>query len=171
MQLIIECFDHVQTSFFSPNLAEKFTITCNLQRIHLTRFAMHAVWWSLTWCILLRIGGISLPPLLSRWQQLSLSILDELHEANVMVNIKQGPTPTCTSHTSNVPCVHMNTPAMITNYIKTPKVHIPTLPWRSIQHVCKFKNRDCIPTPTPTPPHMTHQQRTMCTHEHTSSVP
>ena len=74
--------------FFSPNLAEKFTITCNLQRIHFTRFAMHAVWWSLTWCILLRIGGISLPPLLSRWQQLSLSILDELHEANVMVNIK-----------------------------------------------------------------------------------
>jgi len=74
--------------FFSPNLAEKSTITCNLQRIHLTRFAMNAVWWSLTLCIVLRIGGISLPPLLSRWQQLSLSILDELHEANLMFNIK-----------------------------------------------------------------------------------
>ena len=74
--------------FFSPNLAEKSTFTCNLQRIHLTRFAMHAVWWSLTWCIPLRIGGRSLPPLLSRWQQLSLSILDELHEANVMFTIK-----------------------------------------------------------------------------------
>ena len=73
---------------FLPNLAEKSTITCNLLRIHLTRFAIHAVWWSLTWCILLRIGGISLPPLLSRWQQLSLSILDELHEANVMFTIK-----------------------------------------------------------------------------------
>jgi hypothetical protein len=73
--------------FFSPNLAEKSTITCNLQRFHLTRFAMNAVWWSLTLCILLRIGGISLPPLLSRWQQLSLPILDELHEANLMFNI------------------------------------------------------------------------------------
>ena len=31
---------------------------------------------------------MSLPPLLSRWQQLSLSILDELHEANLMFNIK-----------------------------------------------------------------------------------
>ena len=163
--------------FFSPNLAEKFTITCNLQRIHLTRLAMHAVWWSLTWCILLRIGGISL-----------------YHD-----------------------------------YIKKTKVHTPTLPWRSIQHVCNFQKSDCIPAPTPPQPahdtpatyhvytwthqqrtmitlknrkfthqrcrgvaysmcatsrkviasppqphpnlHMTHQQRTMCTHEHTSSVP
>ena len=31
---------------------------------------------------------MSLPPLLSRWQQLSLSILDELHQANLMFNIK-----------------------------------------------------------------------------------
>ena len=38
--------------------------------------------------LVLRIGGISLPPLLSRCQQLSLSTLDELHEANVMFNIK-----------------------------------------------------------------------------------
>ena len=59
MQMIIECFDYVQTWFFSPNLAEKSTITCNLQRFHLTRFAMNAVWWSLTSCIVLRIGGQS----------------------------------------------------------------------------------------------------------------
>ena len=30
--------------------------------------------------------------------------------------MKQGPTPTCTSHTSNVPCVHMNTPAAYHDY-------------------------------------------------------
>lgn len=81
----MECFDNVQ-----PLLQRNFqsTITCNLQRIHLTPLAMNALWWSLTWCILLRIGGMSLPPLLSRWQQLSLSILDELHQANLMFNIK-----------------------------------------------------------------------------------
>ena len=28
------------------------------------------------------------------------------------------------------------------------------LPWRSIHHVCNFQRRDCIPTPTPPPPHM-----------------
>ena len=57
---------------------------------------------------------------------------------------------------------------------KKPKVHTPTLPWRSIQHVWNFQKRDCIPTPTPPQPAhdtpatyrvytWTHQQRTMNT--------
>ena len=70
----------------------------------------------------------------------------------------------CThEHTSSVPCLH-----------KKPKVHTPTLPRRSIQHVCNFQKRGCIPTPTPPQPahdtpatyHVytwTHQQRTMFT--------
>ena len=51
--------------------------------------------------------------------------------------------PCADEHSSSVPCVH-----------KKPKVHTPMLPWRNIHHVCNFQKRDCIPTPTPPPPHM-----------------
>ena len=44
-------------------------------------FAMNALWWSLSLCIVLRIAAIPFPPLLLRWPQLSLSVLDDLHEA------------------------------------------------------------------------------------------
>ena len=77
-----------------------------------------------------------------------------------------------TWHTSNVPCVDMNAWAAYHVYIKNRKFthpipkhlkrntfahdtpaeyHVytwtPTLPWRSIHHVCNFQKRDCIPTP------------------------
>ena len=89
----------------------------------------------------------------------------------------------CThEHTSSVPCVHINTPAAYHVYTWTPTLTHPTPP-HPTYHVYTSTHQQCTMCTHEhqrwhTPPHptyhvytSTHQQRTMCTHEHTSSAP
>ena len=104
------------------------------------------------------------------------------------------PTPRtmCThQHTSSAPCVHMNTPAAHHVYTSTHQQRTMCTHQHTSSVPCVHMNTN-VDTPHPTPPHptpphvpcvhintpaayhvytWTHQQRTMCTHQHTSSVP
>ena len=176
--------------FFSPNLAEKSTITCNLQCFHLTRFAYI---YRQTWSIHTYIY-ISHTPEVNRKSQTERRHMARRNTLNAIKMRKRWTIKhdtaiawyVCTWHTSSVPCVHMNTSAAY-------HVHTSTHQQRTMcthQHTssvpCVHMNTN-VDTPHPTPPHVpcvhintpaayhvytwTHQQRTMCTHQHTSSVP
>ena len=179
---------------FLPNLAEKSTITCNLQRFHLTRFAyIYRQTWSIHTYIYIYITY-------TRSKQKE-SDRKETHGKKKYIEPNQdeetmdnqtwymNPTPRtmCThQHTSSVPCVHMNTPAAHHVYTSTHQQRTMCTHQHTSSVPCVHMNTN-VDTPHPTPPHVpcvhintpaayhvytwTHQQRTMCTHEHISSVP
>ena len=152
--------------FFSPNLAEKSTITCNLQRFHLTRFAYI---YRQTWSIHTYIY-ISHTPEVNRKSQTERRHMARRNTLNPIKMRKRWTIKhdtaiawyVCTWHTSSVPCVHMNTPAAYHVYTS---IH-------QQRTMCTHEHTSsvpCVHINTPAAYHVytsTHQQRTMCTHEH-----
>ena len=99
------------------------------------------------------------------WQCPNVSFFRQIWRKN-----QQSPVNYSVSIWHDLPCMLFDVPCLH----KKPKVHTPTLPRRSIQHVSNFQKPECIPTPTPPQPAhdtpatyhaytWTHQQRTMFT--------
>ena len=167
---------------FLPNLAEKSTITCNLQRFHLTRFAYI---YRQTWSIHTYIY-ISHTPEVNRKSQTERRHMARRNTLNPIKMRKRWTIKHGTWTPPHVPCVHINTPAAYHVYTWTHQQrtmcthqHTSSVPCVHINTPAAYHVYTWTPTLThPTPPHptyhvytSTHQQRTMCTHEHTSSAP